>query len=72
MNSVPISALSDNLFFNKEDIKTHMTFLWEVVEMEEIVLTFPFELDPGEYIIDVIAIVKPKIGKIRKIFRIKV
>ena len=44
----------------------------EVVEMEEIVLTFPFDLEPGEYIIDVIAIVKPKIGKIRKIFRIKV
>ena len=35
MNPVPISALSENLFFNKEDIKRHMTFLWEVVEMEE-------------------------------------
>ncbi len=35
MNPVPISALNDNLFFNKEDVKTHMTFLWEVVETEE-------------------------------------
>lgn len=35
MNPVPISALNDNLFFNKEDIKNHMTFLWEVVETEE-------------------------------------
>lgn len=35
MNPVPISALNENLFFNKEDIKSHMTFLWEVVETEE-------------------------------------
>ncbi|KKN35782.1 hypothetical protein LCGC14_0780170 [marine sediment metagenome] len=34
MNPVPISALSDNLFFNKEHIKNQMTFLWEVVETE--------------------------------------
>ena len=44
----------------------------ELVELEEIVLTFPYDLDPGEYIVDVIAVVEPKIGKIRKIFRIKV
>lgn len=52
--------------------KTFETTEEEVVELEEIVLTFPYELDPGEYIVDVVAIIKPNIGKIRKIFRIKV
>ncbi|MHA1380168.1 MAG: N-6 DNA methylase [Candidatus Helarchaeota archaeon] len=35
MNPIPISALNESLFFNKEDIKNHMTFLWEVVETED-------------------------------------
>jgi len=31
----------------------------------------PYDLEPGEYYFDVIVIVQPKIGKVRKIFKIK-
>lgn len=33
---IPISALIDNPFFEKEDIKNNMTYLWEVIENEDI------------------------------------
>jgi GWxTD domain-containing protein len=44
----------------------------EALEMENIVLTFPYDLKPGDYYFDVVVVVEPKIGKVRKIFRIKV
>lgn len=44
----------------------------EALELEKVVLTFPYDLTPGEYYFDVLLVVEPKIGKIRKIFRIKV
>lgn len=44
----------------------------EALKMEKIVLSFPYDLKPGEYYFDVVVIVKPKTGKIRKIFKIKV
>ena len=44
----------------------------EALEMEKVVLNFPYDLTPGEYYFDVLLVVEPKIGKIRKIFRIKV
>ena len=44
----------------------------EALEQEQIVMTFPYDLKPGEYYFDVVVIVKQKIGKVRKIFKIKV
>ncbi len=44
----------------------------EALEMKKVVLTFPYDLKPGEYYFDVLIVVEPKIGKIRKIFKIKV
>jgi GWxTD domain-containing protein len=44
----------------------------QALELEKVVLTFPYDLKPGEYYFDVLVIVKPKIGKVRKIFKIKV
>jgi len=44
----------------------------EALELEKIVLTFPYDLTPGDYYFDVLVIVEPKIGKVRKIFKIKV
>jgi len=52
--------------------KTYETTEEKVLELNEIILTFPYDLKPGEYYFDVVAIVKPKIGKVRKIFKIKV
>ncbi len=52
--------------------KTYETTEEKVLELDEIILTFPYDLKPGEYYFDVVAIVKPKIGKVRKIFKIKV
>jgi GWxTD domain-containing protein len=52
--------------------KTYETTEEEVLEMDEIILTFPYDLVPGNYYFDVVAIIKPKIGKVRKIFKIKV
>lgn len=43
----------------------------EALEMEKVVLTFPYDLKPGEYYLDVVVIIRPNIGKVRKIFRIK-
>jgi len=44
----------------------------EALELEKVVLAFPYDLTPGDYYFDVLLVVEPKIGKIRKIFRIKV
>ncbi len=44
----------------------------EALELDVISLTFPYDLAPGDYYFDVLLVVEPKIGKIRKIFRIKV
>lgn len=43
----------------------------EIMELEEITFTFPYELDPGEYYFDVVVSIKPDISKIRKLFKIK-
>jgi len=52
--------------------KSFFTTEKEILEMERIVLSFPYDLKPGEYYFDVVVVVEPKIGKVRKIFRIKV
>jgi len=44
----------------------------EVLEMKEIIFTFPYELKPGNYYLDVIIVGKPDVGKTRKIFKVKV
>lgn len=44
----------------------------DVLEMDEIVFTFPYETAPGRYYLDVIIIGKKDIGKTRRIFEIKV
>jgi GWxTD domain-containing protein len=44
----------------------------EALELKKVVLTFPYDLTRGDYYFDVLLGVEPKIGKIRKIFRIKV
>lgn len=44
----------------------------EALELEKVVLTFPYDLSPGAYYFDVLLIIQPKVGKIRKIFRINV
>lgn len=43
----------------------------DVLELEKLVFTFPYELSPGNYYIDVTIIGKPNITKTRKIFKIK-
>ncbi len=44
----------------------------EVLEMKEILFTFPYEIEPGVYYFDVVIIGKGDIGKSRKIFRISI
>ncbi len=44
----------------------------DALELEKVVMTFPYDLKPGEYYFDVLVVVKQKIGKVRKIFKIKV
>jgi GWxTD domain-containing protein len=51
--------------------KTYEISEEEALQMDSIVLTFPYDLEPGEYYFDVVVIVQPKIGKVRKIFKIK-
>ena len=43
----------------------------EVLQLEEIIFNFPYDLKPGKYYFDVIIIGKEGIGKARKIFEIK-
>lgn len=44
----------------------------EALEQEQIVLTFPYDLAPGDYYFDVLVVIKQKIGKLRKIFKIRI
>lgn len=61
---------SENVRFKRQ--KTFETTEEEMLGLDEIILTFPYDLKSGEYYIDVVVIVTPKIGKVRKIFKIKV
>ncbi|UCE43081.1 MAG: GWxTD domain-containing protein [Candidatus Aminicenantes bacterium] len=61
---------TENTRFKRQ--RTYETTEKEVLELDEIILTFPHDLKPGEYYFDVVVIIKPKIGKVRKIFKIKV
>jgi GWxTD domain-containing protein len=44
----------------------------EILNREEITFSFPKELKPGKYFVDVVISIKPDLGKVRKIFDIKV
>jgi GWxTD domain-containing protein len=44
----------------------------KVLQLDEIVFTIPKDLEPCKYFVDVIITVKPNVGKVRKIFNIKV
>ncbi len=44
----------------------------EVLQLEQIIFNFPYDLKPGKYYFDVLVIGKEGIGKARKIFEIKV
>jgi GWxTD domain-containing protein len=44
----------------------------EILNRKDIVFTIPKDLNPGKYFFDVIITVKPDVGKVRKIFDIKV
>jgi GWxTD domain-containing protein len=59
-----------NIRFERQ--KIYQTTEEEILDMDEIILTFPYDLSPGDYYFDVVAIIRPKIGKVRKIFKIKV
>jgi GWxTD domain-containing protein len=61
---------TEKIRFNRQ--KTYESTEEDILEMDKIILTFPYDLKPGEYYVDVVVIVKPKIGKVRKIFKIKV
>jgi GWxTD domain-containing protein len=56
--------------FSKQ--RSYETTEEEALGLENISLTFPYELSSGEYYFDVILVIDPKIGKVRKVFRIKV
>ena len=43
----------------------------EVLELEELDFTFPYDLDPGHYYFDVIVVGSSETGKSRKIFEVK-
>jgi len=43
-----------------------------ILNQKDIVFTIPKDLEPGKYFVDVIITVKPDVGKVRKIFNIKV
>ncbi len=43
-----------------------------ILDRREVVFTIPKELGPGKYFVDVAITVKPDVGKVRKIFNIKV
>ncbi len=44
----------------------------KILNKEDVVFTIPKDLEPGKYFVDVIITVKPSVGKVRKIFNIKV
>ena len=43
-----------------------------ILGRDEVIFSIPKELAPGKYFVDVIVTVKPDVGKVRKIFNIKV
>jgi GWxTD domain-containing protein len=44
----------------------------KILNQDEVVIAIPKELGPGKYFVDVVITVKPDVGKVRKIFDIKV
>ena len=44
----------------------------KILDQDEVIFMIPKELEPGKYFIDVVITVKPDVGKVRKIFNIKV
>ena len=44
----------------------------QILDQDQVVFTIPKDLEPGKYFVDVIITVKPDVGKVRKIFNIKV
>jgi GWxTD domain-containing protein len=44
----------------------------KILDQDEVIFMIPKELEPGKYFVDVIITVKPDVGKVRKIFNIKV
>jgi GWxTD domain-containing protein len=57
---------------NMEHTEHFETTEEEILDRAEVVFTIPKELAPGKYFIDVVITVKPDVGKVRKIFDIKV
>lgn len=62
----------DSKKYKFQDVKYFEKPEDEILQLKEITFTFPYELKPGNYYFDVIIIVKPDGGKVRKIFEIKV
>ena len=44
----------------------------QILDQDEVVFAIPKDLEPGKYVVDVIITVKPDVGKVRKIFDIKI
>ena len=44
----------------------------KILNQDEVVIAIPKDLNPGKYFVDVVITVKPDVGKVRKIFNIKV
>jgi GWxTD domain-containing protein len=44
----------------------------QILNQDKVIIAIPKELEPGKYFIDVVITVKPDVGKVRKIFNIKV
>jgi len=44
----------------------------KILNQDEVVIAIPKDLGPGKYFVDVVITVKPDVGKVRKIFDIKV
>lgn len=59
----------ENMFTRTKSFKEQEE---KVVKMEKLNFTFPYDLKPGRYYFDVIITIKPNIGKVRKIFKVKV
>lgn len=44
----------------------------QILNQDEVTIAIPKDLGPGKYVVDVVITVKPDVGKVRKIFDIKV
>lgn len=44
----------------------------EAIELKEIKFAFSYDLEPGKYLFDVIILIEPNIGKVRKIFKVEI